>query len=529
MANLNKPNVRDITQGKSARIILILAIIIVLNLIAIHLFTRLDLTRDKRYSISDYSKNLVKNLDDKFTIKAFFTANIPYPYNTLARDIRDKLEEFKAFANRYFQFEIVSSGDGEKFVQDAQSFGIPEVQVNALEKDEMVIKRVVMGLAFLYEDRTEVIPVVQSTENLEYEIASKINRLIHKDLPIIGFLQGHGELSFENELTGIQKELQENYQLKPINLQEDEYALNELSVLVIPGPKEVIPDNEKYLIDQFIMQGNKVLFLIENINADMQTTKAEFYENDMQEWFKNYGFNVGRDLVFDTRASNVQVRQQVGMGFHISFIKYPFILNVGNFNKENMIVKDLNAMTLIFASSVDASFAEKDSIEVIQLVKSSNRAGLQKGRLNIAVQPSIPQSQYNKKDIPLASLFLGKFKSYFRDKELPDTIDISLFLEEGLDSRILAVGDADFVMDEYLNQNNALFFANSIDWLAQETGLIQIRSKSIIARELKEISSGAKNTIKWIAVLLPPILVTLIGFFLWRIKKVRYARIGRYF
>ncbi|MCK4357994.1 MAG: Gldg family protein [Candidatus Cloacimonetes bacterium] len=529
MANISKSRTKDITQGKSVRITLIVAIIVVLNLIAIHLFTRLDLTRDKRYSISDYSKNLVKNLDDKFTIKAFFTNNIPYPYNNLARDVRDKLEEYKAFANRYFQFEFVSAGDKTKFVQDARSFGIPEVQVNAIEKDEMVIKRVVMGLVFLYEDRTEVIPIVQSTENLEYEVSSKINRLIHKDLPIIGFLQGHGELSFEKELTGIQRQLQENYQLKSINLEEDEYALNDLAVLVIPGSKEVIPDDEKYLIDQFIMQGNHVIFLIDNINADPNTSKAEFYKNDMNDWFKNYGFNVERDLVFDSRASTIQVRQPIGMGYHISFMKYPFLINVSNFNKDNMIVKDLNAITLIFASSINTSFAEEDTLEVISLAKSSNRAGIQKGRLNIAIQPPIPQSQYNKKDILLASLFLGKFKSWFRNKELPDNIDTSLYLEEGLESRILVVGDADFVKDDYLNQSNALFFANSIDWMAQETGLISIRSKNIIAQKLKEISGGAKNTIKWIAVLLPPILVTLIGFIAWRIKKIRYARIGRYF
>ncbi|MEA3476512.1 MAG: Gldg family protein [Candidatus Cloacimonadota bacterium] len=529
MTNINKNRVKDFAQGKPGRIILIIAIVVVLNLIAVHLFTRVDITRDKRYSISGYSKNLVKNLDDKFTIKAFFTNNIPYPYNTLARDVRDKLEEYKAFSNRYFQFEFVSAGDKTKFVQDARSFGIPEVQVNAIEKDEMVVKRVVMGLVLLYEDRTEVIPVVQSTENLEYEISSKINKLIHKELPIIGFLQGHGELSFENELRNIQKQLQENYQLKPINLDEDEYALNDLSVLVVPGPKEVIADGEKYLIDQFIMQGNHVIFLIDNINADPNTSKAEFYNNDMNEWFKGYGFNVERNLVFDSRAANIQVRQQFGRGYQISFMKYPFLINVENFNKNNMIVKDLNAITLIFASSINTSFAEEDSIEVISLAKSSKRAGIQKGRLNIAIQPPIPQSQYNKQDIPLASLLLGKFRSYFRNQELPDTLDTSLYLEKGLDSRILVVGDADFIRDDYLNKTNALFFTNSIDWLAQESGLIEIRSKNIITRELKEISGGAKNTVKWIAVLLPSILVVLIGFVAWRIKKIRYARIGRYF
>jgi len=111
---------------------------------------------------------------------------------------------------------------------------------------------------------------------------------------------------------------------------------------------------------------------------------------------------------------------------------------------------------------------------------------------------------------------------------LPDSIDTSGFRKTGASSRILAAGNASFIMDDFANQNNATFFANVVDWMAQEKGLIEIRSKNIAARQLKEVSAGSKGTIKFIAVLLPPILVILIGILFWRLKKARYARIQRY-
>ena len=513
----------------TTKIILVFVIVILVNLISLHLFTRLDLTADKRYSISNYSKELVRDLDDKFTIKCYFSNEIPYPYNNLRRDVKDKLEEFKAFASRYFQFEFVKAEDEEKLALDARRFGIPQIQLNTIENDQIQIKKVVMGMVLMYEDKTEVLPVIQSTENLEYEISSKMNKLIKVALPTVAFLQGHEEIPFPDKLQSIQQMLQANYNLKPVNLKEDPDGLNDTEILVIAGPKTVIPDDEKYLIDQYIMSGNKVMFLVENVQADINTGQATFYENDMNDWFRHYGFEIKRNLLYDMKSSSIQVRQQFqGGGYSISYIQYPFILDLVNLNRENIIVKDLKSLMMAFASSVDTDIATQDSLEVTWLARTSERCGTQVGDLNINLQNKIPMNQYNRSHLPVAALLMGKHNSYFTDRTLPDSIDTSGFVESGSLSRILAVGNASFIMDDYANQNNATFFANVVDWMAQEKGLIEIRSKNIAARQLKEISDGSKGTIKLIAVLLPPILVILIGILFWRVKKARYSRIQRF-
>ncbi|HHI87341.1 MAG TPA: hypothetical protein ENK03_00135 [Candidatus Cloacimonetes bacterium] len=515
--------------NNTTKIILVIAIVVLINLISLYLFTRLDLTADRRYSISNYSKDLVRNLDDKFTIKCYFSDDIPYPYNTLRRDVKDKLEEFKAYASKYFQFEFVKADDAEKLALDARRFGIPEIQLNTVENDQIQIKKVVMGMLFMYEDKTEVLPIVKGTENLEYEISSKMNKLIKVALPTVAFLQGHDEIPFPDKMQTVQKMLRENYNLKPVNLKEEPDGLRDAEILVIAGPKTVIPDDEKYLIDQFIINGNKVMFLIENVEADINAGSASFYENDMNKWFKHYGFEVKRNLIFDIRSSSIQVRQQYpGGGYSISYIQYPFILDLLNLNRENIIVKDLKSLMMAFASSIDTSYAKKDSIEVTWLARTSERSGTQVRDLNVNIQNKIPLNQYNRSHLPVAAILMGKYSSYFEDKTLPDSIDTSGIMNRDATSRILAVGNASFVMDDYANQNNAVFFANVVDWMAQEKGLIEIRSKNIAARQLKEVSGGSKGTIKFISVLLPPILVILIGILFWRIKKARYTKIQRF-
>ncbi len=513
--------------NNTAKIILVIVIVVLINLISLYLFTRLDLTADKRYSISNYSKELVRNLDDKFTIKCYFSEDIPYPYNTLRRDVKDKLEEFKAYAGRNFQFEFVKADDAQQLAMDARGYGIPELQVNTMENDQIQIKKVVMGLLFMFEDRTEVLPVVQNTENLEYEISSKINKLIKVDLPTVAFLQGHGEVAYPDKMQNIQKMLQENYKLKSLNLKDKPNELQDADVLVIAGPKEVIPDDQKYLIDQFIMQGKRVIFLADNVNADINTSSAEFNNNDMNDWFQSYGFAINRNLVYDMRSSNIQVRQPIGNGYSISLMQYPFLLDVTNLNRDNMMVKDIKSLMIPFASTIDTLISPGDSVTATWLAKSSERAGFQTGKLNISIGNRFQPNQYNRSNLLLATLLTGNFKSYFAGKALPDSIDTSGFMSSGHAARLMVVGNALFVNDDFMNQNNAAFFANAVDWMAQEKGLIQIRSKNLEANQLKELSDGAKHTVKFIAVLLPPIIVILIGILFWRLKKARYHKIQR--
>ena len=161
------------------RIALILGILIVLNFISIRLFGRLDLTSQGVYTLSDASKKLVGSLDDRITVKAYFTEDLPSPYNDNRRAVLDILNDYKAYSKGNLQYEFINP-QGEKGEQDAQAQGIAPVQVQVVNEDKMEVKRGYLGLVMLFEDRKEVLPVIQNLSSLEYDISSAIKRLTNK-------------------------------------------------------------------------------------------------------------------------------------------------------------------------------------------------------------------------------------------------------------------------------------------------------------------------------------------------------------
>ncbi|HOV99085.1 MAG TPA: GldG family protein, partial [Bacteroidota bacterium] len=144
MSTMNKKKVQAIV-----RVALVFCILVILNFISVRLFGRLDLTKSRLYTLSDASKNLVRNLDDKVTIKAYFTEDLPAPYNANRRQVLDILNEYKAYANGNIQFEFINP-EGEKAEQEAQQAGIPPVEVQVIKEDKFEVKRAYLGLVFLY-------------------------------------------------------------------------------------------------------------------------------------------------------------------------------------------------------------------------------------------------------------------------------------------------------------------------------------------------------------------------------------------
>ncbi|MEK6571889.1 MAG: GldG family protein, partial [Bacteroidota bacterium] len=141
------------------RLVLILGIIALLNIIAVRVFTRFDLTKSKMYTLSDASKTLVKSLDDKYLVKAYFTSDLPAPYNNNRRYLQDQLDEYRAYARGNFQYEFIDPSKKEDIEQEAQRYGIPPVQVQVLKEDKLQIEKAYMGLVFLYGDKQERLPV----------------------------------------------------------------------------------------------------------------------------------------------------------------------------------------------------------------------------------------------------------------------------------------------------------------------------------------------------------------------------------
>ncbi len=509
-------------------ILILLGILLVVNLISTQIFGRLDLTEGKIYTLSEGSRDLVRNLEDPITAKAFFSENLPPPYNANSRYLRDQLDDYKAFSGGKFKYEFIDPKSEEGLEKEARDYQIPPVQVNAIEKDRLEVKKVYMGLVFLYQDKHETIPVIQTTAGLEYEITSTIKHLASRDRTKVGLLQGLGAPDAFQTMNNVRSILERNYEITTVELTRNRMVPDDVDVLLVIGVTEQFDDWTKFAIDQFIMYGGSVAFMLNKVDTDLNNQMARRADLDVDDWFKNYGFKINDDLVMDMRCGMVNMQQRMGFFTISNAVSYPFFPHVMDFDSENIIVKDMENMMLFFPSSIDISYAEGKEIDVTPLLSTSDKAKLQTGRYDIKPLEKLNPADFTEGPYTLGAALSGVFKSFFEGKAIPpgDTAMTApayiTIVPNSPDTRLVILGDGHLAQDQYLGDpSNLTFLLNMVDWLAGEEDLIQIRTRDVTARPLADISTGMKATVKYANILAPPILVILIGLFRWQARRRR--------
>jgi len=511
-------------------ILLLLGVLILVNLISINFFTRFDLTEGRIYTLADASKDAVANLQDRLTVKAFFTKDLPPPYSSLARYLKDQLEEYRAHSNGKFYFEFVDPTEENELASEAQSYQVAPVQLQVVESDKIELKKVYMGLVFLYGDKHETIPVIQSTAGLEYDITSTIKKIIADRVLRIGFLTGHGEAETSSEMTALAGSLQKNYEVAPVTIEEGKLVPDNIDVLLIIRPKAEFSEWDQFAIDQFIMHGGRTAFLMNKIEANLQEARANRIAGlNLDELTKSYGFRITDDLVYDQKCGMITIRQGGGFFTIQNSIPYPFFPNIRNFDEENAMVKNMEELMLYFPSSIEPVKFENDSVEASHsftpLAWTSKKSGRMIGRFEInPTVGSFKNMNFPDSALVVAATLVGSFKSYFTDKDIPLTESgapyTGDFLPASQATRIVVIGDGNFPTDQYLtSRSSADFFLNMVDWLAQDESLIHIRTREITSRPLADVSEPMKRFIKYLNILLPSILVIIFGIVRWQMRK----------
>lgn len=515
-------------------VVIIAVILIVLNLISVNLFGRVDLSEGNIYSLSESSKDIVRGLDDRITIKCYFSDDIPQPYNANARYLRDQLAEYKAYAGGNLNYVFIDPAKEGK-EEEAASYRIPPVPINTFAKDKVEIKQVYLGVVILFEDRSEVIPVVQDVASLEYEITRAIKRLTSASIPRIGFVTGDGEFSLDTDLTYINQVLSQEYQLQSVDLKSASEVPADITTLYVIGPKQPLTEWELYLLDQFLMRGGKLGILLDKVAADIQQGRAQPIDPGMDGFLGHFGIKVNSDLVMDVQNAQIAVQQQRGMFRMQSLKEYPFFPRVTDFSKDNLIVKDLEAANFIFVSSLDTSGFAGIGLNYDILARTSERSGLATPPYDIDPFREWSAMDFNRERVPLGVAVTGDFTSYFTGKPKPamDTLTIDNLnvesaatrLDSGSNGRLVVWGDADFVTDQALrDRSNLILFQNMTDWLSEDEGLITIRSKEVTARPLKQVDDSTRSIVKFLNIFLMPILVVVFGIARWQIRKQKRRR-----
>lgn len=518
-------NGKSLKSQALTRVALVLGILILLNVVSVRIFGRLDVTERGLFTLSEASRNLMRSLDDRVTVKAYFTEDLPAPYNSNRRSLIDQLNEYKAYSGGNLVFEFIDPS-GEKAEQEAQQNGVVPVQVQVLKEDKFEVKRAFMGMVFLYEDKKEVIPVIQNTSTLEYDISSTIKRLTTRTRKKLGFLTGQGQPGL-NEINTARQVLDKQYEITTVELSGGGTIPDDVGVLIVMAPTQKFSDTDKFKIDQFIMRGGKAAFLLNKVDANLQQRFARTLDLAIEDLLEAYGLRINPDMVRDAQCANVSIMQQQ-FGFNIqSQVPFPYLPLASNFSRDNMMVKDLQGLVLFFASSLDTVRIAERNLRAEILIRSSAQAGRQSQFFMIDPLARFTLADFAEQHIPLGILVEGQFQSAFTDKPVPvDTAGGAVAPPTprtiSPETRMVLVGDGDFARDQYLgNKDNLTFFANIVDYLMDDAGLITIRSKDVSLPPLEQVSDGTKKMVKYGNLVVPPALVLGYGLLRWRMRKAR--------
>lgn len=518
------------------KVAIIIGIIIAVNVISKRVFTRVDLTKNNSYTLSPVSKEIVSDLDDKLIVKAYFSNNLPPPYNNLRRQVQDILDDFRSYSKGNFNYEFLnptSSGEGEgnELDKEAQKYGIQPVQIQAMDNDKLEVKKAYLGLVFLYQGKQETIPVVQSADNLEYEITSLIKKMSTTVKRKVGFVTGHGETEL-SKLSQINNILSQQYEVASVDLKTTASIDPAMSTLIIMAPRTQFSESDKFKIDQFIMNGGNVAFLIDKVipNFQQQVVIGNQITTGLDDLMLNYGINIEPDIIRDLQCSAVQV--QSAIGFPIS-VNYPFFPVITNIARDNAAFQNIKSVVLTWASSIDSNAASGKNINVNPLLTTSDKSGKVSGFffLNLDQFQNMTKvtadTMFNKKGFMVGATYEGKFKSFYESKGMPTDTAQGWVQYSGQvknlsdkDNKLIAIGDGEFANEESKPpRENLTFFVNLVDYLMDDVGLAVIRTKTSSEAPIEETSDGTKKFIKYFNLIFPPGLVLLIGLYKWNQKK----------
>jgi len=478
-------------------IVLIIGILAVVNFFSYQTFARFDLTANRDYSIAPASRQLAAGLDDLVSIKVFFSEPLPPEYITLKRDVTDILDEYRVYSRGQIKVVYLNPLADENVEREAMMLGIPAIQFNSYAKDKYEIVKGYLGIAVIKGARSEIIPVVQNTGNLEYQISLAVKKVTSQSRPEIALVKSHGALSAEGEISATVKQLQELYEVKNIDLKTEEIPTTALA-LIIAGPKEAFADAELKKIDHFFLAGKSLLVLWDGVKVG-EGLSAEKNPAGLNTILEKYGLRVNEDLVLDRAAGMASFSQ----GFFAFTLPYPYWPKItkNGLNQENAAVSRLESVVLPWTSSLNIkSDILTDKTRVDILVKTSPDSWRLTDNFNLSPQQNFsPTGGQGSQDVVV--YLEGHFSSAFGEEST----------DQG---RLIVAGDSDFLTDRIAANmpDNLIFFQNLVDVLALDDDLIKIRSKGVSERPIRILSDGARNFLRYGNIFALTLIVIIFGF-----------------
>jgi len=555
------------------RFAIIAAILLLLNIISSRLHFRVDATAEKRFSLSEPTKKLLKGLKENVVIEVYLKGTFPAGFKKLSESTQDLLQQFKEYGNGRVRFSFLNPLEGktekekEEVFNNLAKVGINPVklQVHA-DDDEGYSEKIIYPAAKISHNQKELsINLLESHLSmtpqeklnnseamLEYKFASAIKFLIEPDRKKIAYLVGHGEelgVNTSDMLTNLEK----FYDVDTLDLTQNIDIGRFYTAAILCKPSLPFDEKNKFKIDQFVMQGGKLLMFIDMLRFNMDSLRytdasmALDYGLNLDDMLFKYGVRVNPDFIEDYQQSNpipvtvgmmgnqpdIQLRPWTYFPFSISTSKHP-------------IVNNLDAVMFMYANSIDT--VANPEIRKSILLSSSIRSRKVPSpvRISLSSLKFKPQAEmFREKNIPMAVLLEGKFKSVFANRMdenflrvYTDSLKKPYNIECEKDNKVIVVGDGDVFLNDFVQSRGPLecgfykfteqsfanksFILNCMEYLTDDYGLLEARNKNLTLR-LLDVAKVKDQKIQWqlLNIGLPALLLMAFGsaYFFFRRKK----------
>lgn len=485
-------------------LLLILGILVLFAVLTSRYYSRLDITADKRYTLSSATKAILKDLEEPVTITAYFSGDLPPSLDAVRKDFRDMLSEYENASDGMIVYEFLDPLEDEEIEAKANREGVPTADVGFESKEESKYTRqkAFMGAVVQVGEETEVLPLISTIIGMEYSLTTAVKKLTATEKPAVGFLQGHGEVALQ-QMPHVMQSLGILYEVQPVTLTDSTHELNRFNTLAIVGPKDSLPESHLQQIANFAGRGGKILIALNHVTADLNSSMNSTQVNTgLETWLNSFGIRVQNNLILDANCQVISYGVPHGGFTEIRQAMFPYIFVVQKFG-EHEITNGLEQVSFQFASGVN--FTGDSSLHFTPLLFSSEKSTTEAAHTYFNIERQWTEADFPVKNLVIGGAVEGSFSG-------------------GVPTRMVVIGDADFPVSDQRQQpnpDNINLFANSIDWLSDETGLVALRTKGATARPIEDIEDSKKTFLKLLNFILPIMLVILIGIFRFQMNRIK--------
>lgn len=553
-------------------LIFVIVGVILLNVLGNYFYKRFDLTQDRRFTLSQAAKNTIATVDSPIVVEVFLKGNFPSEFKRLQVETRQLLEEFESY-NSFIKYRFIDPLENEEGSETIRKkllrLGLSPAQVEVRQVGKVTTEQVYPWALAYYNEKTVKIQLLKnqlgttseervnnSIQNLEYAFADGFNKLVHPKERKIAVLKGNGELD-DKFVADFFKTLKEYYYIAPFTL--DSAAVSPIKTLkqlmgfdliVIANPTEAFTDREKYILDQYTMDGGASLWLIDAVVLNKDSISGNYFgygkELNLSDFFFKYGIRINPDLIKDVYAAPIVLAS--GTERESQFSRYPWFYSPLSSSANNHpIVTNIEAVKFEYVSSIDTL---PNNIKKTILLSSSPISKIVGMPVEIDITKEINKNlkivnegplpfEYNSGEIPLAILLEGEFSSVYTNRIKPFKIENDK--SNGVSTKMIVISDGSLIknqlrgnrplelgFDKWTNTfyGNKEFLLNSVNYLLDDSGLINIRTKKIAIPFLDSQKTVEKRGLwQLVNLLLPLVILAIFGFIYNYYRKRKYSRI----